>query len=57
MFTNYYDSAESITITRERAMHELKKHGMGAKDLLDFWADLGYHETYDAQAVLAWLGY
>ena len=28
-----------------------------ADELGDFYADMGDHETYDAHAVLVWLGY
>lgn len=51
----YYDSAESTTITKARAIRELAKHGIENLDL--FFQDLGKHDTYSAQAVLAWLGY
>jgi len=51
----YFDSAQGITITHKRAIKELKDNGV--TDLKEFYADLGHHETYQAQAVLAWLGY
>ena len=53
--TTYYESAEGITITHKRAIKELREHGV--TDLSDFYDDLGQQETYEAQAVLAWLGY
>ena len=53
--TTYYESAEGITITHKRAIKELREHGV--TDLKEFYDELGHHETYDAQAVLAWLGY
>ena len=51
----YFDSAEGITITHKRAIKELRDHGV--TDITEFYEDLGHHETYQAQAVLAWLGY
>lgn len=53
--TTYYDSAEFKTITKARAIQELKKHGV--IDLQEFLDDMGDHSTYSAQAVLEWLGY
>ena len=52
----YYESAEGETITKARAMVELAKHG-ASNDAPQFLADMGDHPTYEAQAVLAWLGY
>ena len=52
---NYYDSAEGLTISRERAIAELRKHGV--QDFKEFFQDLGDKEEYSAQAVLQWLGY
>ena len=52
---DYYDTAENLTITKKRAIQELKKHG--CEDLQEFFRDLGNHKTYNAQAVLIWLGY
>tara|TARA_R110000787_G_scaffold63469_1_gene142846 strand:- start:376 stop:549 length:174 start_codon:yes stop_codon:yes gene_type:complete len=56
---DYYESAEEITITRERALEELENHGISANsDEIDlFNLELGEKETYEAQDVLAWLGY
>ena len=51
----YYESAENHTITKQRAIQELRKHGI--EDTNEFFDDLGSKETYDAQAVLEWLGY
>jgi hypothetical protein len=54
----YYESAEGQTITRYRAFQELAKHGLAGNDnIIEFIAELGDRETYDAQDVLAWLGY
>jgi hypothetical protein len=54
-FSDYYNSAEGLTITRERACQELKAHGL--VDLKEFFDELGDKETYSAQDVLDWLGY
>ena len=52
---SYYESAEGMTISKERAMLEvINKHNC---DWSDFLVDMDEHEEYDAQAVLAWLGY
>lgn len=52
----YYDSAEGETISYDRAMRELKVHGL-LEDKEQFLLDMGQRETYNAQAVLSWLGY
>ena len=55
---NYYDSAEDLTITQERALQELARHGITSnEDILEFFADVGEQEEYEAQKVLIWLGY
>ena len=51
---NYYDSAEGLTISRDRAIAELRKHGV--LDMEEFFNEMGDREEYDAQAVLAWQG-
>ena len=51
---NYYESAEGMTISKERAKKEIINH---SADWAEFIADNGEREEYDAQAVLAWLGY
>lgn len=54
----YYESAENITISRERALSEITEtHGVPSDELADFFEACGDSETYDAQDVLAWLGY
>ncbi len=55
MNDTYYDSAEDVTITQERAFEELAKHG--CQDIHQFILDMGDKEEYDAQKVLQWLGY
>ena len=52
---DYYESAEDIIITRERALLELANHY--CEDIKLFYQEMGKHKTYSAQAVLAWLGY
>lgn len=51
---DYYESAEGITISKERTEQEIAKHG---SNWLEFVADMGDNASYDAQVVLAWLGY
>jgi hypothetical protein len=50
----YYESAKGVTIGKARAVNEYRKHGLCADDLV---ADLGEHDTYNAQSVLGALGY
>lgn len=52
----YKDSAKGVKITKQRALKELENHG-ALGELSYFYEDLGDKETYDAQAVLSWLGY
>jgi len=56
---DYYESAEEITITRERALEELENHGISSnsEEIDLFNLELGEKETYEAQDVLSWLGY
>jgi len=51
---DYYESAEGMTISKERAKSELVKHNASWDE---FVVDNGELEEYDAQDVLAWLGY
>ena len=55
MSDTYYDSAEDITITRDRALQELRDHN--CEDFTEFFEDLGNRKEYNAQKVLDWLGY
>ena len=68
--SNYYESAKGLTITRERACHELKAHGVinineffeelkahGVVNVHEFFEELGFFSHYRAQDVLDWLGY
>lgn len=52
----YSESSIGIIITAARAKLELKRHGL-ERAWSAFIADMGVHETYDASAVLHWLGY
>jgi len=54
---DYYESAEGVTISRERACQELKDHNQDAKDVNQFFEELGFLSYYKATDVLAWLGY
>ncbi|OOB86450.1 hypothetical protein BZY71_14100 [Leclercia adecarboxylata] len=56
-YLTYFDSAEGITISRKRALIELKKHNIHEDDIAVFLEEVGNFDTYDAQAVLGWLGY
>jgi hypothetical protein len=55
----YYETAEDITITRDRALEELTNHGVdvNSDEILLFNLEMGDKDTYEAQEVLAWLGY
>lgn len=55
MSDTYYDSAEFVMISQERAFQELTNHGCQEFD--EFLVDMGDKEEYPAQAVLEWLGY
>jgi hypothetical protein len=52
--SSYYDSAEDTEISFERAAAECRKHFTSVVEMIDA---LGNSATYDAQAVLGWLGY
>ncbi|ULB12322.1 hypothetical protein ORIO_21255 (plasmid) [Cereibacter azotoformans] len=54
----YLESAEGEIITKERALRELKAHGVTAPEgVAEFLQDCGDREVYDAGDVLRWLGY
>ena len=53
----YYESAEAVTITKERALKELAKHGVPTSEHDTFFNELGEKAEYDAQDVLLFLGY
>jgi len=50
----YSGSAKGLTISRERAMIEVRNHNGDPQEML---ADLGVKDTYRATDVLNWLGY
>ena len=52
----YYESAEDIMISRDRAIQEVIDHGL-ADEIGTFLDDLGIWDEYLAQDVLQWLGY
>ena len=54
---DYYESADEITISRKRALLEIRNHGVSASELPDFYAQCGDNDTYSAHEVLDWLGY
>ena len=51
----YSESAQGVMITKQRAIQELKAHGV--IDVQEFFNDEGERDTYDAFTVLLWLGY
>ena len=53
--SEYYESAEAVTITRKRALEELGSHGIFDYD--NFFNEWGDKKLYSAQEVLDWLGY
>ena len=52
---NYKESSEGIKISKQRALKELRKHGI--VNYSDFYKELGNRQTYNAESVLTWLGY
>jgi hypothetical protein len=53
----YYESAKGARITKQRALQELRRHGFAPEQEAEFLAEMGDRENYNAQSVLAWLGY
>ena len=51
----YYESAEGVVITKERARHGVEVVHDG--DWSDFLDEVGDQAVYDAQKVLDWLNY
>lgn len=49
-----FEECEGIEVTRDEAIREVELHDC---DPNEFLAECGNHATYDAQAVLIWLGY
>lgn len=50
----YFESAEGITISKKRALLEVRRHGASEEEFIQ---DMGDAESYNAQSVLMWLGY
>ena len=55
-YMTYYETAEGMQITHERALQEIGKHSL-LGDLEYFYQELGKQDAYQAQDVLDWLGY
>ena len=53
---DYYDSAENLIISKQRAIQEIKEHN-AFNEIDNFYSIYGYKEEYKAQHVLIWLGY
>lgn len=53
---DYFESAEDETINKDRALYELKRHGVES-ETAQFLAEIGDKAVYNAQDVLQWLGY
>jgi hypothetical protein len=51
---SYFESAETLTISADRARIEVENHDC---DWDECTAELGSHESYFAQTILMWLGY
>lgn len=55
---DYFESAESCTISKKRALLELKRHNCCTEeDIAEFYGELSERDIYRAQEVLRWLGY
>jgi hypothetical protein len=54
--SDYYESAEGRIISLDRALVEVRKHGL-LGELDDFFKTHGVRQSYKAQDVLIWLGY
>ena len=56
--SDYYESAEGETLTKSQAWRLIKyTHNLDDSEFDLFLKDCGDCSSYDAQAVLAWLGY
>lgn len=54
---NALHSAADMIITRERALYELREHGVPVCEQGRFFRECGDCPTYTARYVLRWLGY
>ena len=50
----YFDSAEGILISKERAIQECEKHSVHYQEMFN---EIGEKDEYTASEVLIWLGY
>ena len=57
MYLTYSQSAEGITINKSRVTKELRKHGCTQEEIEQCFNDLGPGPVWEAEKVLAWLGY
>lgn len=54
----YYESAENLTISKNRAFEEIKNHlVLDEQTKQDFFKECGDNETYKTTDVLIFLGY
>ena len=53
---DYYESAEDLIISRDRAIEEIREHG-SLIEIDDFYSIYKFKDNYKAQDVLDWLGY
>ena len=54
----YSESAQGIVISHDRAMQELKRHGLWHDSEVEaFYLEMGRKPEYQASDVLEWLGY
>jgi hypothetical protein len=53
---DYYESAEDLIISRDRAIQEIKDHD-ALTEIDDFYSIYEVKDSYEAQDVLTWLGY
>lgn len=57
-YSDYYESAQEVVISKARALKELSTHGVDDElTVCQFFAELGEADYYNAQEVLDFLGY
>lgn len=54
---SYLESAEGMTIRPRQVLVELRKRFIADDGIRDFFEHFGFRPEYDAQELLAWLGY
>ncbi|MDB4989827.1 MAG: hypothetical protein JWN04_5005 [Myxococcaceae bacterium] len=57
MYLSFFDSAEGVQLTPRRCLRLLHDHQLHEDDEVEFFEHFGFSGAYDAQQVLAWLGY